>query len=92
MRLFLCKTVSLHNNSSAVNCSPQLTCVAVREVGGDDLVLAAVRELLVPGHLHHLLPLLRLVVTGEPGLTLCQGAQGGGGLRRLHKDTLRTHR
>lgn len=66
--------------------------MAVREVGSDDLVLAAVRELLVPGDLHHLLPVPHLVVTGEPGLALFQGTQGGDGLKRLHEVALHTRR
>lgn len=69
----------------------QPTCVAVREVCRDDLVLAAVCELLVPGDLHHLLPVVHPIVTGQPGLTLLQRAQGGLRLRRLHKVTLHTH-
>lgn len=70
----------------------QPTCVAVHEVDSDDLVLGAVWEFLEPGDLHHLLPLLHLVVAGESGLTLRQGALGGDEQRWLHKDTLHTHR
>lgn len=77
--------------TSGVGSSLQPTCVAVREVSGDDLLLAAIRKLFVPGHLHHLLPLLHLVVTGEPRLTLCQGAQGGDGLRGLHEITVHAY-
>lgn len=90
--------VFMQNSSSSItlpitlNSSLQLTCVAVHEVCGDDLLLAAVLLLLVPGDLHHLLLLLHLVETGEPGLTLCLGAQGGDGLRGLHEVTMHTHR
>lgn len=85
-----CVFLSLQSGNNSLNPCP--TCVSVREVGRDDLVLAAVRELLVPGDLHHLLPRLHPVETGEPGLALRQGAQGGDGLGGLHEGALHAHR
>lgn len=69
-----------------------LTRLAVCEVGGDDLVLAAVRELLVPCDLHHLLLPRRPVAAGQPGLALGEGAQGGDGLRGLLEVRLHARR
>lgn len=72
--------------------SPALepTRVAICEMGSDDLLLGAICVFLEPCDLHHLFPLVHLVVTGKPGLTLSQGALRCGGLQRLHKDTLGT--
>lgn len=72
--------------------SPALepTCVAICEMGSDDLLLGAIYMFLEPCDLHHLFLLVHLVVTGKPGLTLSQGALRCDGLQRLHKDTLGT--
>lgn len=82
--------LAIIKNPITVNPTLQPTCVAVREVGRDDLVLGAIWEFLEPGDLHHLLPILHLIATGEPGLTLRQGALGGDGVRWVHKGTLHT--
>lgn len=66
------------------------TCVAIREMGGDDLLLGAISVLLEPCDLHHLFVLVHLVATGKPGLALGQGALGCDGLHWLHKDGLGT--
>lgn len=72
--------------------SPALepTCVAIREMGSDDLLLGAIGVFLEPCDLNHLFLLVHLVATGKPGLTLSQGALGGDGLQWLHKDALGT--
>ena len=64
--------------------------MAVLKVGRDDLLLGAIWELFVPGDLHHLLPLLLLVMAGEPGLGVSQGAHVGEGFTRLHEITQNT--
>lgn len=67
------------------------TSMAVQEVSCDDRIFAAIWKLLVPGDLHHLLLTLHLILTGESGLSLCHGAQGGDGVSRLHKSTPHAH-
>lgn len=90
-KLVLCRTRSSSGAGPAGGRGEgPCTCVSVREVGRDDLVLAALRQVLVPGDLHHLLPVRRLVAAGQPGRTLSQGAQGGVGPRGLHKVPLHT--
>lgn len=70
----------------------QSTCLAIREVGSDDLIFGAIWKLLKPGDLHHFFPLLHMVATGEPRLALRHGALVGDELRRLDKYTQSSRR
>lgn len=70
--------------------SSEPTCVAICEMGSDDLLLCAINIFLEPCDLHHLFLLIHLVATGKPGLTLSQGGLGHDGLQWLDKDALGT--
>lgn len=74
----------------ALGAALEPTCVAIIEMGSDDLFLGAVAAFLEPCDLHHLFLLVHLVTAGKPGLALSQGALGGAGLHWLHKDALGT--
>lgn len=70
------------------NVKSSFTCVAILEVGCNDLLLAATWKLLLPGDLHHFFLSFYIIMTWKPGLRFCQGAQEGDGFKRLHKAPL----